>query len=141
MHLNLKKPLEQLEKLVEELEGGELDLDASSTCGRGKPQMSSGLATGARIFSISSARIVRRPRSSSCSKRRAAIASRIRFDAAGPRSDATSASSISSSVAVSSAAFPDPRSRVSPLIFSPSRSAVFLNPPVRRSSQLIQISR
>ena len=37
------------------------------TCGRGKPQTSSGLATGARIFSISSARMVRRPRSSSCS--------------------------------------------------------------------------
>ena len=34
------------------------------TCGRGKPQTSSGLATGARIFSISSARIERRPRSS-----------------------------------------------------------------------------
>ena len=69
------------------------------TCGRGKPQTSSGLATGARIFSISSARMVRRPRSSSCSKRRAAIASRMRFDASGPRSEAISASSISSRVA------------------------------------------
>ena len=68
------------------------------TCGRGKPQISSGLATGARIFSISSARMVRRPRSSSCSKRRAAMASRMRCDASGPRSEAISASSISSSV-------------------------------------------
>ena len=68
------------------------------TCGRGKPQTSSGLATGARIASISSARMVRRPRSSSCSKRRAAMASRIRFDASGPRSEAISASSMSSRV-------------------------------------------
>ena len=73
------------------------------TCGRGKPQMSSGLATGARIASISSARMVRSPRSSSCSKRLAAMASRMRFDASGPRSEAISASSMSSSVAVSSA--------------------------------------
>ena len=38
------------------------------TCGRGKPVICRGLATGARIFSISSARIVRSPRSSSRSK-------------------------------------------------------------------------
>ncbi len=65
---------------------------------------SSGLATGARIFSISSARIERRPRSSSRSNFCRAIASRMRCDASGPRSEAISASSMSSSVDVSSAA-------------------------------------
>ena len=68
------------------------------TCGRGKPQTSSGLATGARIFSISSARIERRPRSSSRSNFWRAMASRMRCEASGPRSDAISASSMSSSV-------------------------------------------
>jgi hypothetical protein len=46
--------------------------------------MSSGLATGARIFSISSARMVLRPRSSSCSNFRAAMPSRMRLLASGP---------------------------------------------------------
>ena len=65
-----------------------------------------------------------------------AMLSRMRFDASGPRSEAIRASSISSRVAVSSAC-----SLTSPEIFSPRRSAVFLKPPVRRSSQLIQKSR
>ena len=62
----------------------------------------------------------------------AAIASRIRCDASGPRSDAISASSISSSVEVSSAA-----RLVRPVRLSATRSAVFANPPRRRSSQLM----
>ena len=91
------------------------------TCGRGKASISSGSATGARIFSSSCATTARtasslRPRSNRSAASRARTLAAVR----GPRSEATNASSIPSSVASSSADLV-----ISPVRLSPSRSEVF----------------
>ena len=95
------------------------------TCGRGKASISSGSATGARIFSSSSATTVAHRRLGERRARTSRSASRARTLAAvaGPRSEAISASSISSSVASSSAALVN-----RPVRLSPSRSEVLRKP-------------